>query len=136
MRSTRQNYDKPHDVSLVVIHDLSKKLDVSFTFNYMTGRPITYPDGRYEIEGYILPNYSNRNGARMPDFHRLDFALNWRPMRNPDARIKGKWNLSVYNVYARKNAFSISFRQSEDNPYVTEGLPDIYSGNGHPGHRL
>ena len=50
----------------------------------------------------------------------LDLAVNYRPMRNPDAKIKGKWNLSVYNVYARRNAFSISFRQSEDNPYVTE----------------
>lgn len=114
------NYDKPHDVSLVVMHQMTKKIDFSFTFNYMTGRPITYPDGRYEIEGYVLPNYSNRNGARMPDFHRLDFSLNYVPMRKPDAKIKGRWNLSVFNVYARRNAFSISFRQSEENPYKTE----------------
>ena len=114
------NYDKPHDISIVLMHDFSEKIDVSGTFNYMTGRPITYPDGRYEIEGYVLPNYSNRNGARMPDFHRLDLALNYRPMRNPEAKIKGQWNLSIYNVYARRNAFSISFRQSQENPYVTE----------------
>ena len=114
------NYDKPHDISVVVIHDFTKKLDASLTFNYMTGKPITYPDGRYEIESYVLPNYDNRNGARMPDFHRLDFALNYRPMRKPDAKVKGKWNLSVYNVYARKNAFSISFRQDENNPNITQ----------------
>lgn len=114
------NYDKPHDISIVVMHGFSEKVDVSATFSYMTGRPVTYPDGRYEIEGYVLPNYSNRNGARMPDFHRLDLALNYRPMRNPDAKVKGQWNLSIYNAYARRNAFSISFRQSEDNPYLTE----------------
>ncbi len=113
------NYDKPHDISIVVIHDFTKKLDGSLTFNYMTGKPITYPDGRYEIEGYVLPNYDNRNGARMPDFHRLDLSINYRPMRKEDAKVKGKWNLSVYNVYARRNAFSISFRQSEDNPNIT-----------------
>ena len=56
----------------------------------------------------------------MPDFHRLDLAINFTPDFNPDAKLKGKWNLSIYNVYSRKNAFSISFRQNEDDPTRTQ----------------
>lgn len=116
------NYDKPHDLSVVIFHEFSKKFELSVIFNYQRGKPITYPDGRYEYEDYIIPNYSNRNGARMPDYHRLDLALNWTPDFNPEARIKGKWNLSVFNVYARRNAYSVSFRQNEDYPRYTEAV--------------
>ena len=114
------NYDKPHDVSLIVYHNFTDKWEVSGVFNYATGKPITYPDGRFEFDGYVLSNYSNRNGARMPDFHRLDLAVNFWPKRNPEAKLKGKWNLSIFNVYGRRNAFSISFRQNTDYPQYTE----------------
>ena len=114
------NYNKPNDISVVLYQVLSKKVEISGVFNYSTGRPITYPDGRYEFNGYIFSNYSNRNGARMPDFHRLDLSLNYWPKRNPDAKVKGKWNFSIYNVYGRRNAFSISFRQNQDYPQYTE----------------
>ncbi|MEQ9064341.1 MAG: TonB-dependent receptor [Vicingaceae bacterium] len=114
------NYDKPHDISLVVYHDISQKVEISGVFNYSTGKPITYPDGRYEFDGYVFSNFSNRNGARMPDFHRLDLSLNYWPKRNPDAKVKGKWNFSLFNAYGRRNAFSLSFRQNEDYPQYTE----------------
>lgn len=114
------NYDKPHDIAVVAMHQINERWDVSATFVYMTGRPITYPDGRYEIDGMIIPNYGNRNEARMDAYHRLDLAANYVPPKKRNNKWKGSWHFGLYNVYGRRNPYSISFRQEEDNPYETK----------------
>ncbi len=115
------NYDKLHDVSLVVNYQLSKKWDVSANFAYMSGRPITYPDGRYDFDGVIIPNYGNRNGARTPAYHRLDLSANW-DLSKPDKRFKSSLSFGAYNVYNRRNPYSISFRPNADDPSITEAV--------------
>lgn len=114
------NYDKTHDVSLVALYQINEKWDIGANFTFMTGRPITYPDGKYELGDITLPNYSNRNGARTPAYHRLDLSANLTPTRKEGQKWEGSWNFSIYNLYARRNPYSIFFRQNEDNPQIAE----------------
>ncbi|CAN5276216.1 TonB-dependent receptor [soil metagenome] len=116
------NYDKTHDLTIVVNYELSKSWNISANFAYMTGRPITYPDGRYEWEGHAIPNYSNRNGARVPDYHRLDFSANYERPGREHKKWQSSWSFGLYNVYARRNPYSVFFRQNENNPAVTEAV--------------
>ncbi len=107
-------YDHTHDVSLVVTRSISKRLSASANWVYFTGAPVTFPIGRFESGGNIIPIYSDRNAERMPDFHRLDLAVTLRDKKNDNRRFSGEWVLSLYNAYGRKNTWSISFIEDED----------------------
>ncbi|MBV6644849.1 MAG: TonB-dependent receptor [Cyclobacteriaceae bacterium] len=118
------DYDKTHDLSLVGIYEINRRLSISSTFNYSTGRPITLPIGKYEFEGTLVPHFENRNQSRITDYHRLDFSLKWDGKtikKNGKPRnVSDHWTFTIYNAYARKNAFSYFFRESADNPGETE----------------
>jgi len=86
---------------------------------FYSGNPVTFPVGRYEIMGTIIPLYSKRNSYRLPPYHRLDLSATLSSRDKPGKRWKGEWNLSVYNVYARKNIWAVNFIQDEDNPSGT-----------------
>ena len=111
-------YDRPHSVSVVVNYELSKRWSFSANWVYATGIPVTYPTGKFEIEGTYIPIYSKRNEYRYPDYHRLDLSATWK-LSKPGKRFQHELNVSVYNAYARKNPWTISFRQEEENPEVT-----------------
>ena len=112
-------YDKPHDLALVFSYELSDRFQVGASWIYMTGIPFTLPSGRYEVMGNILPVYTGRNEYRLPDYHRLDVSVTFRDKKKPGKRFYGEWNLSVYNAYARKNAWTLNFVQDETNPDIT-----------------
>ncbi len=116
--------DKTHDVSLVVLNRLSSRLSFSSSFNYSTGRPITLPTGKYTFEGNPIPHFSGRNQSRITDYHRLDLSLKLEGKKSrkdgTPRKFNDYWTLTVYNVYARRNAFSYFFRASESDPSETE----------------
>lgn len=112
-------YDKTHDISVVLNYRITKRLDLSANWVYYTGLPATFPTGRYEIAGVISPVYSDRNDYRMPDYHRLDLSLTLSGKEKPERKWVSEWNLSVYNVYSRKNTWSINFVQEAGDPYKT-----------------
>jgi len=112
-------YDRPHDISLVLNYELSERLSLSANWVYNTGSPVTFPTGRAVIGNAILPVYSDRNTYRMPDYHRLDLSVLLKGRDKPARRFSGEWNLSVYNAYARKNAWVINFVRDENDPDVT-----------------
>ncbi len=112
-------YDKPHDVSIVLNYNISKRLTASANWVYSTGAPVTFPVGRFEFGGAIGQVYSDRNAFRLPDYHRLDLAITLKGKDKPGRRWQGEWNLSVYNAYARKNAWAISFLQDADEQNTT-----------------
>jgi hypothetical protein len=112
-------YDKPHDISIVFNYEHSKKLTFSANWVYSAGVPATFPAGRYEIMGTIVPLYTNRNGYRFPNYHRLDLAMTYRPRAGRVAKWQSEWNFSVYNAYNRKNTWAINFVQDIENPNVT-----------------
>ncbi len=112
-------YDKPHDFAIVLNYEINKRIWVSGNWVYSTGLPVTFPTGRFEYMGNIAPVYSNRNAYRMPDYHRLDLSVSLSAKDKPGRKWGWDLNLSVYNAYARKNAWTINFVQDETNPSVT-----------------
>jgi hypothetical protein len=112
-------YDKPHALNIVVNYDFSKRISASATWVYATGLPVTFPTGRAVIGNAIIPIYSNRNAYRMPDYHRLDLSVTLKGKEKPGKKWHGEWNLSIYNVYNRHNAWAINFTQDAQNPNVT-----------------
>lgn len=107
------NFDIPHDLSLVLNYQPNQRNTLTFNFNFSKGRPTTFPLGNYEtIRGSVIPIYSNRNQIRIPDYHRLDVAYTLGKGYNKTKKIKTSWTISVYNVYSRKNAFSVFFTQA------------------------
>lgn len=112
--------DRIHDIAIVGMYDLTKKLKVSANWVYNTGSAVTFPSGSYMIDGNLVPYYTERNGYRMPSYHRLDVGLTW--YRKQTEKRESSWNFSVYNAYGRQNAYSISFQTNQDNPNQTEAL--------------
>ena len=110
--------DRTHDVSVVGIFQLSKRWTVGATFVYYTGNAITFPSGKYQVDGRTMFYYSERNGYRMPDYHRLDLSATYETRK--DKKFNSSWTFGVYNAYNRKNAYMIDFRESEQNPNITE----------------
>ena len=99
-----------HAVNFVLTYDITKQLSASAEWVFYSGAPTTYPVGRYQYRGRWVPVYASRNEDRLPDYHRADLSLTWRTQgRVQQKRWSGEWNLSVYNVYARHNAWSIAF---------------------------
>lgn len=112
--------DRRHDFSVVSMYDLSRKIKLSGTWVYSSGNAVTFPNGKYEVDGRLVGYYTERNAYRMPAYHRLDLGVTW--IRKQTARFESSWNFSVYNAYAKENAYYISFRQSEKDPEQTEAV--------------
>ena len=105
------HFDKPHDLTIVTNWQLTGRISFVLNFNYSTGRPITAPIGRYTAAGkYPVLEYSDRNQVRIPDYHRLDAAFTVDRGYRKNQRIKSNWTLAIYNVYGRKNAYSVFFK--------------------------
>jgi hypothetical protein len=112
--------DRRHDISIVTQYNISPKLIVSASWIYNTGNAVTFPNGKYVVDGRTVGYYTQRNGYRMPDYHRLDLGVTW--IRKQTDRYESSWNFSVFNAYGRENAYFISFRESEENPDKTEAV--------------
>ena len=112
--------DKTHDFSVVLSYQFTERLSLSAAWIYYTGNAVTFPSGRYEFDGNILPYYTERNGYRMPDYHRLDLNLHLDGKKKK--RFNSSWDLSLYNVYNRHNAYTISFQESASVPGNTEAV--------------
>ncbi len=109
------NYDRRNVINVAVVYERSDRWSFGSTFNYSTGRPITLPGGRYQFDIYNVSYITSRNGYRLPDFHRLDLSATWNPKSKRETRRwKSQWIFSVYNVYNRKNPFTIYTRTKED----------------------
>ena len=113
-------YERPHDISIVMNYDISKRVNVSATWVYASGSPITFPTGRFVYGNVVAPVYSDRNSFRIPDYHRLDLGLTLEGKERPNKRYHGSLTISVYNAYNRHNTYSISLKENPDNPTITE----------------
>ncbi len=113
-------YDRTHDFSLVTNYDINKRISLSASWVFSTGNPVTYPVAKYNVQGNTLFYYSDRNSNRIPDYHRLDLSFNYNFKKNEYRKVKQSLNVSLYNVYGRRNAYSIYFRPNEDNPAIIE----------------
>jgi hypothetical protein len=115
------------------MYAINDRVKLSSTFVYYTGNAVTFPSGKYQVDNQTINLYAERNGSRMPDYHRMDIGLTlegkkYKEIKNLETgemeKIKKKftsnWNFSIYNLYARENAYSISFQENADNPSQTE----------------
>jgi len=107
-------YDKTHDLSMSVTYTPSKQWQWNANFVAQTGQPVTYPIGQYEFMGTRVPNYGKRNAQRLPFYHRLDIAATLTPKKNSVRKLQGSWVFGIYNIYNRRNAATISFKQDRE----------------------
>jgi len=105
----RTNVDKPHTLNVLLSFQNDRHNAASFTFVYSTGRPYTAPVSFYQNGVNIVPVYTDRNNARISDYHRLDFSWTITNPSTKERRWEGSWVVTLYNVYGRKNAFSYFF---------------------------
>ena len=109
-------YDKPHDLSVVANYNISRRWRVSGNFVLISGRPVTLPEVTYQYAGEKLVYYSDRNKYRMPPYHRFDISITFDENLRKKRMWKGSWTLSVYNMYGRKNPYSIYYRKTIADP--------------------
>lgn len=112
--------DRTHDITIVAMYELNKKWSLSADWTYYTGNAVTFPSGKYGVNGNVMSYYTERNGYRMPPYHRLDLGATWQ--RKKTARFESSWTFSIYNAYARQNPFLINFRKSKTDPNRTEAV--------------
>lgn len=105
--------DRPHSISLVGIYDISKRLNISATWTYLTGSPTTFPSAVYYYDNQLIKYYNSRNQDRFPDYHRMDLSINWKG-KNLNKRFQSEWNVSIYNLYNRYNAYFIQLTTNDN----------------------
>lgn len=105
-------YDKTHNLAVTGSYKLNPKWSFGGNFSLQTGQPVTYPNGQYIYQGITVPSYGLRNENNLPTYHHLDVSATLTPKRNKGRNWQAEWVFSVYNLYGRKNAASISFSQN------------------------
>jgi len=112
--------DRTHDIAIVASYQLSKKWNLSANWVYYTGDAITFPAGKYQVDGQTYYYYTNRNAYRMPAYHRLDLGATCK------LKETRKWShelaFSLFNAYGRENAYTIYFRDKKEDPSQTEAV--------------
>lgn len=112
-------FDQRHNLKLTGFYEINKRWSASASFTFNTGTPTTFPTSRYIVQGVLVPHNNNesRNNVRLENYHRLDisFRLEGRktkadgtPRKNTDY-----WVFGIYNLYGRRNQFSVNFSQKE-----------------------
>ena len=109
----KTGYDKLHNLAITSAYELNPKWSFGANFALQSGQPVTYPNGYYQYEGITVPSYGLRNENRLPLYHHLDFSATYTPKPDKKKGWQSEWVFSIYNIYGRNNAASISFRQDE-----------------------
>ncbi|ASE60721.1 TonB-dependent receptor [Chryseobacterium indologenes] len=112
--------DKTHDLSIVATYQLNPKWSFSGLFVYSTGNAVTFPTGKYQLNGQTVFQYSTRNADRMPAYHRMDLSATYEPSSNK--RFRGSWTFGIYNLYGRENAYTITFEDNPNNSGTTRAM--------------
>lgn len=117
-RAFPYKYDRRHDFSIAITHQINPTIDINASWVYGTGNAFTLAHSKIptllaEIkgDGYLTPSYQfeERNAYRMPANHRLDLGINFHKQKKHWERI---WSLGIYNVYNRKNAYYLEYNSN------------------------
>jgi hypothetical protein len=119
-------YDKPHDLSVVANYKISRRWRFSSNFVFSSGRPITLPEQKYSYGGNQIVVYSDRNKYRMPPYHRLDVSITFDENLRIKRMWKGSWTFSIYNLYGRKNPYSVFYRKEASLQGISKNQYAIY----------
>ncbi|TNE78490.1 MAG: TonB-dependent receptor [Bacteroidetes bacterium] len=109
-------FDRRHYATVVLSHDLNKRVNFSGSFIFATGDAYTAPVGQYQLNGVTVPLYSDRNALRIPAYHRMDVSMTLYGKKKEGKRWlkESSWVFSIYNVYGRKNYYTLNFRTDEN----------------------
>jgi outer membrane cobalamin receptor len=118
--------DRTHNIAIVGIYHLNPRWTLSADWVYYTGNPVSWPSGKYASGDRVVYYYSERNGYRMPAYHRLDLGATWE--MKTKGRIKKEIAFTLYNAYDRQNAYLITFRQDPNNADQTQALQTTLFG--------
>jgi len=110
----KTGYDKLHNLAVTSSYELNKKWSFGAIFTLQSGRPVTYPNGQYHYGDITIPSYGLRNENRLPAYHHLDVSATLTPQNQQGKKWQSEWVFSIYNLYNRKNAASITFAQNQD----------------------
>ncbi|UEG51978.1 TonB-dependent receptor [Mucilaginibacter daejeonensis] len=114
-------YDRTHDLSLVGIYKLGKRWTLSGNYIYSTGNAVTFPAGKYQLNGNTAYFYTERNANRMPYTSRLDLSATLEA-KDQSKRFRSSWSFGLYNALNRKNPYSIDFRDVPNDPSRTQAV--------------
>ena len=103
------NFDQPHNFTFIGNYRFTHRFSASFDVTYSTGRPITLPIAEYDYAGSSRVLYSERNAYRVPDYFRADLSVNLEGNHKIHQKTHNSWTVGVYNLTARKNAYSVYF---------------------------
>ncbi|SDD61249.1 TonB-dependent Receptor Plug Domain [Algoriphagus faecimaris] len=121
------NYDKPHEVNFILSHKIYPRGLFNFTINYSTGRPVSAVNSSYVLNGLIVPEYSQRNQYRIPDYFRMDVSYT---VEKVFSKKGDSLNFSIYNLLGRRNAYSVFWQKDGDSrqlrPYRLAILGSIF----------
>lgn len=121
-------FDQRHNFKVVGYYELTPRWTLSANFTYLTGTPSTFPTDRFTQQEYLIPYnaFESRNNVRIPNFHRLDVSatLNGKKYKKNGKLRKNQdyWVFGFYNVYARRNPFSIYFSQGQERPVAGQPI--------------
>jgi len=121
------NYDVPHSLNLVLNYYLTRRIILSSDFTYQSGRPVTYPESIYYINGVPYLDYSKRNAYRIPDYIRTDLSLTVEGNLKMKKFVHNSLVFNLYNAAGRKNPYSVYFKTEagriESYLYSVVGVP-------------
>jgi hypothetical protein len=95
-------YDRPHDFSVNLSYQLTERFKMSANWIYYTGSAITTPIAFYNYNGSSVPVYGDKHNDRLPDYHRLDFSMEFR-LNKRRRHFMHSLGFALFNVYNRHN---------------------------------
>ncbi len=124
-------FDQPHTFNSNFTLDDGRTHRLSLNFVVQSNRPYTIPNGFLQLDGLSVPIFLERNNARLPVYHRLDFSWTIHNARMRKRRWVGDWTLTLYNLYGRKNAYNIYYQ-----PRGNGEDADVFGGSPLGSYRL
>jgi len=111
--------DRRHDFTVTAIYKLSDSWNLSGSWIFMSGQPLTAPDVKYEISGETCYYYSRRNAYMTPPTHRLDLSAKYI---HTGKKLTYEWAVGIYNAYCRYNPFLVYFEDDASKPSGTRAV--------------
>ncbi len=112
--------DQTHNIAIVAIFKANRKWTFSSDFVYNTGNAVTWPYGKYDVNGQTVFYYTQRNSYRMPPYNRLDVSATLQGKKTK--KFDASWTFSLYNAYGRENPYFIQFQNDPADPGKTEAV--------------
>ncbi|MEJ0032399.1 MAG: TonB-dependent receptor [Bacteroidota bacterium] len=116
-------YDRRHDLKVAGTWHVTKRFELGGTWVFSSGQAVTLPlltypgaiqDRPYSNDSGFSPNLAGfpinynaeRNNFRMRNYHRMDASATYTIEKK---KISHEFNLSIYNLYNRKNPYYLQF---------------------------